>query len=185
MKPWRFRHYVFGVLLSGTCCWLLMAEGIRPLRKRDRANQEKTAELRNEAAAARRTIQDVQDKERETAPVQAEFERWSRERPADSAVVWFPERISAHFKRFAVATAATRLNTILEDPDLPGFQRSFWAVELPLGAGVGEISKVLLAVSELERAERHVRVIDFAIRPAAENPQAQTAVLNCSTLARE
>ena len=68
---------------------------------------------------------------------------------------------------------------------MPCCQRSYWAVNLPMRNGPGEIGKVLVAVAELELGEPQVRVIDLAIRREPGNSRRGTAVINVSALARD
>lgn len=172
-----------GLMILG--CWALHGAWIAPLRESERIAAQRIEELSGKLESAHAAIEEVRTLEQRAASARAELDRWRRERPAASAMLWFPERIREHFRRAGFAEAVTRLNTTRAEAKLPRFQRSFWAMELPLRAQPGEIGKVLLAAAELEQAEPHVRVLDFAIRRGAGDTHQLTAVLNVSTLARE
>ena len=157
---------------------------IVPMRERLAENQRRIAELSGNVEHAKKRIKETQEMERRASGARAELVRWNRQRAAASAMVWFPENLKGYFRRFGIVDAVTRLNTVRPEPELPGYQRSYWAVDLPIQDGTVEFGKVLMAVGELEQAEPHVRVLDFAVRRDSANPARRTAVINLSTLAR-
>jgi hypothetical protein len=105
---------------------------------------------------ATESIQQVRDLERECAGIRMQLAQ--REDPLSSALVWVPEEMNRHFGRFAFLNVTTRPNTTSPEPGLPGYQRTYWAVALPLGEDPADIDRALLAISELEAADPLLRV---------------------------
>lgn len=166
--------------------WVFYYWAIAPLQERERIFKHRVAELEVQVESARRAIEEIREMEQPAAAARAELDRWRQERPAGSAMVWFPERVEQYFARAGFAETVTRFNTTRAEPELPRFQRMYWAVEVPMPAHPGELSKALGAVADLAQADPHTRVMDLAIRrDGADGRQRRIAALNVSTLARE
>jgi len=176
-----FLLWTGGALLIAV--WLIYTKSVIPLQARKQATQSQVAEVRQTLAAARATMQEVAAQQQEVARVRSALDQLHRDRRGP-AVVWFPERIKAHFQRFGLPQAVTRLNTALDEPELPGYQRIYWAVEVPIPETAKDLKGVLRAVGTMESAEATVRVIDLAIRSEPEKAR-QVAVINISVLVRE
>lgn len=175
------------LLAGGLVCaagWLFYTESIVPLQKREIAEQSRITELSEKLAEAGQGMRRVRELEASFTAAQEKIDRWDANRPADSTMLWFPERVKQHFSRCGVVAPVTRLNSAHQEDTLPGFERSYWAVELPLRDYSTALNNLLVAVSQFEKSEPHTRVLDFAILQDAENPGARTAMLNVSTLAR-
>jgi hypothetical protein len=160
-------------------------EAIGPLQESADQNIRRIEELKRNVRDARRRIKETQDMERRAAGARAELARWNRERSAASAMVWFPARIKEHFQRFGIVEPGTRMNTSRDEPGLPGFQRTYWRVSLPLSDAEGSAAEVMRAVAQLEQDDPSVKVTDFTILPDPENLERRVAGINVSTLVRK
>ncbi len=162
---------------------LMYSLSIVPLQRRATEFQHTAADLRGRIASARRTIQEAKAQEHAVASARAELQRFQRDLPTGSAMAWFPSRMKRHFDNLGIPDSATRLNTALNEPDLPDYERSYWAVDLPIQGNAAGISNLLIAVAALEEAESLVKVIDLAIRQDDDSGR-RTAVINVTTLVR-
>lgn len=162
---------------------LIYGLSITPLQRREAEFQRTGADLRGRIAAARHTIQEAKEQEQAVASARAELQRFQRDLPTGSAMAWFPSRMKRHFDNLGIPDSATRLNTALNEPDMPNYERSYWAVHLPIQGTSADISKLLISVAELEEAEPLVKVIDLAIRQD-DDSGLRTAVINVTTLVR-
>jgi hypothetical protein len=179
----KLRWVLLGCLLA-TAGWIYWSEAMSPLLYQEQANRHRMAEASLKLKSERAAVHEIRLLEERVAETRTELDRWKHERPADSAMFWFPEQIQKHFRQFGVATPVTRLNTAKEEPGMPRFERSYWAVDVTMGRGSRECTKMLLAVAELEKQNPHTRVIDFAIWEDPEAPSQSRVVINLSTLAR-
>ncbi len=147
--------------------------------------EARRAALHTQIADARTTIRDVQALEAKLTRERSELASLHAGVPASSALVWFPERMKRHFERSGVAEAVTRLNTTIEEPELPDFERIYWAVELPVGNSSAEVREMCLAIAELEPLDPSIRVLDTEIRPDANDPTRRLLVMNVAVLSRK
>jgi Tfp pilus assembly protein PilO len=169
-------------LLGGL--WLGYSVAILPLQRREQQSLGKLADLRERIQATRKTIQEVKQQEQATASSRAELDRLERELPTGSALAWFPVRMKQHFDRFGLSDSVTRLNTSLDEPNMPGYQRTYWAVDLPMQGSAKDFSSLLIAVAELEESDPIIEVLDLSIR--RENASlAPTAIVNVAALVRD
>jgi hypothetical protein len=93
--------------------------------------------------------------------------------------------VKEHFARFDISVPLVRLNTIQEEPELPGFEHDYWSVALPITAEGRNIAAMLVAVAEFDQQNPFVKVLDFAIRPDPENPGGRVGLLNLTALIRK
>jgi len=73
-------------------------------------------------------------------------------------------------------------NAGLGGPGLPGYQRIYWCVALPMQDVAKEIGPLLLAVANLEQTERVAHVVDVTIHADPDEPSRRTAAVTLSTL---
>lgn len=156
---------------------------LQPFEVRREQVQREMADLARRTETAHEGVKQVQDLELESAAARVAFERWQRELPPGSAMLWLPERIKSHFGRFGFANPVSRLNTTVPEPGLPRLKRSFWAVEIPVANPDKDTTAALLAVAELDQQDALVRVLDFSVRPDTRKGGRHVATLNISVLA--
>lgn len=163
--------------------WSFYNHAIAPLRHSLRTTSYGIEELKQNISSAETALEEIRVRKEQVARTWAEVDLLVRDIPTASALFWFPVRMKRHFTRFAIPDAVTRLNSTLDEPTFPNYQRTYWAVELPMQSE-NDISKVLLAVAELDAQDVLVRVLDFAIRPSSEDPTKQISIINVAALAR-
>lgn len=162
--------------------WWTCGRLVAPFLERERVDLDAIAALEERIEGARGTIKEIQMLEKATGLERNELHLLQGHLPSSSAHVWFPKRVKEHFGRFGVAGAVARQNTAREEKGLPGFERSYWAVELPTGSSAKDIRAACLAIAEFEPLEPSLRVLDVAIHPSSEVPDQRVVVFNIAVL---
>jgi hypothetical protein len=177
-----FRGFCTVCAVAGLAWW---AHGhlIVPLAGRGSVLRQQLEQVREHTAEARKTLRTVAALEAQTDDARAELERLQEGLPEGAALVWFPERMRKHFRDAGFDVVSVLPNTAADVPELPGFERSYWAVELPITGGAKEIRAALVGLAGLETADSFVRILDAAVRPDSQNPARQVAVANVVILA--
>lgn len=185
MEPWqkdaRFRWLAAGGLALAAG-WAFYAQSIAPLRQREPEARRSIATLKKQIADALSSIGEVRALEAQVSRERSELHSLHRDLPSGSAVVWFPERVRKHFASLGVAGAVARLNTVLDEREPPGFERTYWAVEMPVGSSSREIRAACAAIAGIEPLDPSVWMLDVAIRPDAGDPTRSLAVINVAVL---
>jgi hypothetical protein len=147
-----------------------------------RASLDKT---NSSIRVARDAIQQTRDLERECAAIRAQLA--GRGDSKTSPLFWFPEQMSRYFRQFGVEDVTTRVNTGVPEPGLPNYQRTFWAVALPLAANRADIDRALLALAELETADPLTKVHTLSAFADSERRMigGRTATITVSLLTRQ
>ena len=165
--------------------WAWHAQWVAPLQEKESAHRRAAAGLKERIGEAQRVIGEVRALEVRKDSERHETQALFASQPNDSAVVWFPERMKQHFERAGLGGAVTRLNTILDEAGLPGFERSYWAVEVPIGAATQKVLEACLSVAEIEPLDPSIRVLDVAIHPESGDPTRGHVVVNVALLSRK
>ena len=176
-----FRRILIGGAALGSA-GLFFHYAIAPLRLHKKDSVRRVEELRQQLDSAQATLRVSKDPEQELEGERTALNRLFGESALNSAMVSFPESVRQHFARFGIPLRVMRLNTIQEMPDLPGYQRVYWSVALPVAETDRKITGLLIAVAELEKQNRFTKVIDFALLPDVEEPRARTVGINLVTL---
>jgi hypothetical protein len=163
--------------------WWGHGKWITPLAEREWSMRQQLESTRAQVAAARKTLRTIAALEAQTDDARAELERLKQGLPEGSALVWFPERMRKHFRDAGFDAVSIQPNTKADVPELPGFERSYWAVELPIVGGAKQIRAALVGLAQLETAEPFLRILDAAIRRDAQDSARQVAVANVVILA--
>lgn len=162
--------------------WLFSHYAVTPFRLHEEESVRRADELRERLHSAQATLRGIRNPGQELAGESAALTRLFGESTLDSAMIAFPESVRQHFLRFGHSLRVMRLNTIQELPDLPGYQRVYWSVALPVAETDLNLTGLLIAVTELEEQNRFIKVIDFALQPDVEEPGARTVAVNLVTL---
>lgn len=178
------RRWLLAAGVAAAGGWAFYSTQISPLRERERTTRHRIAELSGEVQGARRAMEEMRAQEGQATEARAEVDRWNQDYPAGSATAWVPELVESHFARFGIDVAIVRLNTTLEEPELPGYDRAYWSVGMPI-AEANKARASLLAAAEFEQQYRFVRLLDFAIQPDPHDVSRRIAVLNLSALIRK
>lgn len=164
-----------------TTVLLIYTRAVAPLQEAEWSSQQRKVELQTRTAAARATIQAIKIQEQNSARAQAEVNR-RYHKQGGAAVVWFPQRVKEYFDQSGIPNSVTRLNTTRDEPELPGYERTYRAVDIPHEAGAAVLGVLLPAVANIEEVEPTIRVMDVALRPSPEDPRRSTMVLNLSAV---
>ena len=162
---------------------LFYSFGIAAPRERVRTLDAELADVSARVGTASRAIAEVRDLERKCSHIRARLAQ--RGQLTSSPLLWFPEQMQSYFSRFGFENVAPRVNTSMEVAGLAGYQRTFWAVTLPLRGAASEVDRVLMAASELEAADPHVRVQTVSISTDAQALGGRCATVNASVLTRQ
>lgn len=183
----RYRRLFAAVIVGG----LLLAAGrefyqrsILPLRQQEAKLRNDLPDLRGRIIGARQTVAEIWKQEKEAEGKRIELKRLKRgslegEEPPMVAV---PASMREHFTRAGLVVSVVRLNTTQDEPELPGCQRVFWSVALPIDGTGHDVAALLQAVADLDQQGSFVRVLDFAIRPDPENAGGRVGLLNVTAL---
>ena len=175
-----------GALLAGAmvllAAWDYQAALLAPLRVQETQALREAADLGERIGKAQKLIAEVRPKEAAAAPIRKELDRLQRDIPAGAAMVALPALVKEHFGRSGIPVRLIRLNTTRNEPGIPGYERSFWSLALPIDEAGRNITPLLLAAAELDREHPFLKVLDFAIGPDPENPSGRIASLNLTTL---
>jgi len=179
----RRRWLMTGLALAGL--FLVYEYTIAPRRERERQVRARIACLREETSDALKRIKGLQDLELKSAGARSELNRLDSEGPAAPPLVWVPEIVKRNFSQFGFAELKVWARNTSDEPQLPGYRRTFWCINVTMQNVPQQMSGLLLAIAQLEEKERMVRVADIAIDAGAGAPGPRTAVINISTLLRE
>jgi len=171
--------------MMAMAAWLYYRHTLVPVQERGRALVEQIRELDGRVNEARDSLKECQAVEAETATARVAVHRLERDLPSSSAIFWVPARLKEHFRRFGFAEPLARLNTAQEDAELPGYQRIYWTIGLPLNDDPKSLGAVLLAVADLEQTERLSKVIDVTIQPDPEDSRRRDAAITVVTLVKQ
>jgi hypothetical protein len=153
---------------------------ITPWKRKEGELIQKITQLRQQNLVARREVQAIKEEEQAAGTARMTLRQLRRDLPSGSAIAWLPTRIKEHFALRGIADAVTRLNTTGDEPGMPGYEKSYWAVDLPMTGATSEMRHLLTAVADLEQPGSIVKVLDLAIRE--EELGRRTAVINIAAL---
>lgn len=180
----RMRWPVLG-LLTLASGWAFHVRWIAPLQEKESTHRSAAAGLRERIGEAQKAIAEVRVLDTRRDAERHEIKALFASHPNDAAVVWFPERMKQHFTRAGFAGAVTRMNTTRAEAGLPGFERSFWAVEVPVGASSQKALEACLAVAEIEPLDPAIRVLDVTVHPPTGATAERHVVMNLALLSRK
>lgn len=176
------------ICFLGAAAWVavsIYSSRIVPLAEQGKTLERRTGELKEKTAGARRTIRELAQLQRQAARSEAERANSRGLLPDGEVMVWLPQLLQQHFNSFSVSVGVTRLITFLEESDLPGYRRAFWAIGLPGLTGEKAAEGFLLAVADLEKASPFIKVTEAWFRPDEDHPGKFIAAVSLSALARE
>ena len=174
---------ICGLALSGG--WKFYGRSIAPLGPQETEMLDRVTELKGRIDAARKTIAESRALEQGASHSRSDLDSPGGDQPASSALVWFPERMKKHLERVGLSGAAIRFNTSLDEPESPDFERSYWAVELPVGDSTRDVREACVAIADIEPVDPSIRVLNVAIRPDLNDPTRRIMAMSVSILARK
>ena len=183
-EPSILRRLILGVLCL-LAAWIFYRQSIVPLRDRERDTQRKLADLRAQIGSASSMLDELRALRQGAALGAAALERLQGELPRGSVMAWFPTRVRQSFARSEIPVSSIRLNTAQPVPGLSRCESAFWHLVVPISSASRGITGLLFALSEIERQEPFVRVLDFSVNADPADPKRGTAAINMAVMAGE
>lgn len=171
--------------LALTAGWQFFDQTIAPLEQQEEVALREATDFKGRIDAALRMIAETWVLEQGSGGIRSDLRSLHADESSSSALVWFPDRMEKHFARWGVAGAVSRLNSSLTEPDLAGFERTYWAVELAVKNSTRDIREAFLAITEIEPVDPAIRVLDVAVRADANDPARRLVVMNAMILSRK
>lgn len=189
MQPARsttFRRIAAGGAVLAAA-WCFHSQWIAPLRRCELELTQGLAEVRQRIADGKTEIREAVKQEQEQGRMNARMELNSLrgDRPGEPAVVWLPARLKSDIARFGIQGAVVRQNSAVPEPGLHGYERTYWRLTLPPQSGARTMTGVLLAVADIEQADRRLKVLDFSFQCDAAEPHWPAGGFNISALVRK
>ena len=178
----------FAVLGSGLALlagWKYESASLHTLRERETEAMREIADLSGRIEKAQEVLAAGRDEEGEAGRIQSELKRLQDALPTGSAMVSLPAIVKGHFESRGVPVQVIRLNATREEPGIPGYDRDFWSVAIPIEEAGRNMTKFLRSVADLDRENPFMRILDLAVRPDPMNPGRRLAMLNVTTLVRK
>ena len=100
--------------------------------------------------------------------------------PEGAPIAWFPPRIKVFFANEQIDKAGAKLenSTSLKQPELSGWTKYLWAIDLPQA----DYSTLGKAISDLENAEPLLTITRLAIQVTPDQPQYQQVDLRVANM---
>ncbi len=181
----KYQMRIWGIAAGGLALaagLVFYLQGIAPLRRREAEAHRSVAALQQRIADADRMVVEVRAMEARAGRERREFAALMGSFPAGPALVWFPEQMKAQFGRSGGVEVVTRLNTTRPVAGLPDFQRTYWAVQMPVGNATSDLREICLAIAALDLSDPFLRVVNATIRPDANDLSRHLAVINIAVL---
>jgi len=175
------RQFLMGGVLLGAAWWF-HSHWFVPLQQREVECMRELGEARQRVSDAKLKIHEVSRKEQAARVTRGVLDSLQGDIPKEPMVVWLPVRLRTHLRGTGIADAAIRMNSAMPEPDVPGYERSFWHLNLPKQGGMRNINDVLLAVAEIERQQPFVRILDLSFSADPEEPHWPAGRFNVSVL---
>jgi hypothetical protein len=185
MKPWEDRTGLRSIAACGLALvvgWAFHARVIAPLKQREAEALRGGAELKSRLDGAQNLIAEVQAEEQNASREPGEMKRLESELPPGSAMFWLPPLVKRHLERAGFADSLVNLSALRDEPRIPGCERSFWSVRLPIDAAGRNVPTLLLAVADLDQQNPFLRVLDFSTRPDPDNRTRRVAAIEVGIL---
>ena len=178
-------HDLLPAFLVAGVIWWACGPLVHPYLARAKDDRNTIASLREQIAGAHAASQEIRTLAIDATAFRAQIDRLEEEIPGPSVRVSLPEQVKQHFARFGLRVSVVRMNSVREDYDLPGYDRGYWSVSLPIAEARDKAAASLLAVAEFEQQHPFVRILDFAIQPDPEDPAGRVGSLSLATLIRK
>lgn len=156
--------------------WLLS-----PLKLRHANVQKSIAALEPEIGRARAQIARDLDVQKQAPLAQETLAQIEGMIPEGAPVAWFPTLIGDFFKNHGIDKISTRMNGEGTVPDLPGYRRITWGVEVPKV----DCMVFAKAMAALENTEPLIGVDSVTIETQRDEPDLQRVVLTLNNLVKQ
>lgn len=172
--------FLASLLFGGVIyCYFTMLLG--PLNRREKAAEQRIAELGPQIEAARSQIRKTHNLEIQAPEVSSVLDSINALIPDGAPIAWFPPRMVEFFKRQGIEKTSTRLTNELAEKDLAGYRRLIWSVDLPKA----EFTPLAIAIAGLENEEPLLQITNLTIESIKEDVQYQHALLSIGSIAKQ
>lgn len=178
------RRVLAGGVVLGTAWWF-HSQMLVPLQQRERECLRAIDDVQRRLTDARAVLQEIRDRETKVASAGAALDPLRGEAPKDPTVIWLPERLKKDLHSGGIAEAGIRVNSALPEPFAGGYERTYWHINVPQQPGIPNMNAALLAVTEIERQESFVRILDLTFRADPDEPHRPAGSLNVSAIVRK
>lgn len=175
------RQFLIGGALLGAAWWF-HSHFLVPLQQREVGCLQKLAEVRQRIGEAKARIDEIGKQESATASARDLLDSLKGNFPKEPTVVWLPLRLKTHLRGAGITEVGIRVNSALPEPGAPGFERSFWNLNIPRQEGMQTMNGLLLALKEIERQESFVRILDLSFVADSAPPHWPAGGLNVTAL---
>ena len=101
--------------------------------------------------------------------------------PSAAPIAWFPPRVAGLFKKYKVENVVTRMNSEVQEKELPGFRRLNWGVE----AAKVDFMSFAAAVAAFENEEPLVEIQSVDVEAGREDVGSQRAAFNLTNIVNQ
>ena len=136
-------------------------------------------ETQGKVANSKNEMTKATNLEKQATSATTRFAALKAQSPEGAPIAWFPPRMKTFFANQEIDKATARLetNSAFKEPDLAGWMRYNWLIELPQA----EFATLGKAVAALENGEPLLSIVRINIRALPEDPQFQQVTLTAST----
>lgn len=175
------RQFLTGGAVLGVAWWF-HSHWLVPLQQREVGCLKALADVRQRLNDAKVQIQEIGNQEQAAAGTRSLLNSLQAGIPKQATAVWLPVRLKTHLRSAGIAEAGIRLNSTTPEPGVPGYERSYWHLNLPRQEGMRTMAGALLAVAEIERQEPFVRILDVSFSADPEEPHWSAGGFNVTAL---
>lgn len=150
-----------------------------PLNKSRAAMTVKIAELQAKTASSKTEMKKTSNLEIQAKEAKGRYEALKATTAEGAPIAWFPPKMRTFFSDQGINKVTARLsaNTDFKEPELSGWIKDTWAIELPQSE-YGDLGK---AIAELENSEPLLAIQHVVIHAVPEDPQYQQVSLLAQT----
>lgn len=138
-------------------------------------------ELNSKIQEASRQIQKTKTLEAKVPEATKDLAGILSKTPQGAPVAWFPPKMAEFFKSRGMEKAVTRLTSETPEPELEGFRKLAWSVELPRS----EFLQMGKAVADLENGEPLIQVLGIQVEGVAGEPLLQHTTMSIATVLKQ
>lgn len=176
-----FRRIVAGGVALGAAWWF-HTHWIAPLRQRETECQQAVADVQQHLSDAKAELKEIGREEQEVAHARGLLDSLHADVPKGPTVVWLPVRLRTHLRSAGIAEAGIRINSVVPESGVAGYERTYWHLNLSKQEGMQNMSAVLLAVAEIERQAPFVRILDVSFCADNKEPHWPVGGFNVTAL---
>jgi hypothetical protein len=151
-----------------------------PLNKNRAVAQAAIADRQHKIDTSKSEMQKAANLERQAKDATARFGALEGLSPEGAPIAWFPPRMKSLFADQQIEKAVARLesNTAFTQPELSGWTKYNWLIELPRA----DYTTIGKAIAELENREPLLSITKISVHPVLDQPQFQQVAIAATTV---